>query len=46
MVEDVTSDSVLHNLQVKDAIKGEGWKNRIFGAAKLKLVPRSRFATL
>ena len=45
-ISPVTGDSVLHNLQVEDAIKGESWENKIFGATKLKLVPRSTFATL
>lgn len=45
-ISPVTGDSVFHNFQVEDAIKGESWKNKILGATKLKLVPRSTFATL
>jgi hypothetical protein len=40
------SDGILDDLQVEDAVKGEGWKHGVLCFVKLELVPRSIFATL
>ena len=39
------SDGVFDDLQVEDAVKREGWENRVFRSAKLELVSRGALAT-
>lgn len=40
-----TSDGIFNDLQVEDAVKREGWENRVFHSVKLELVLRGMLTT-
>jgi hypothetical protein len=46
LTEGSAGDCVLDDIQMEDAVEGEGWEERVLGSPKLKFVTRSTFAVL